>query len=90
MNNENQQIQETVKMMAECLRDNANAHLLATRVGDDATFTMGGTLLEQLTLLTSLEVKVEKELINKLGLTSADFERMMDALRSEMRKEEGM
>lgn len=90
MNNENQQIQETVKMMAECLRDNANAHLLATRVGDGATFTMGGTLLEQLTLLTSLEVKVEKELINKLGLTSADFERMMDALRSEMRKEEGM
>jgi len=42
MDNKNQQIQETVKMMAECLRDNANAHLLATRVGDDATFTMGG------------------------------------------------
>lgn len=88
MNNENQQIQETVKMMAECLRDNANAHLLATRVGDDVTFTMGGTLLEQLTLLTSLELKVEEELTNKMGLTSADFERMMNDLRSGMRKGE--
>lgn len=86
MDNNNQQIQETVKMMAECLRDNANAHLLATRVGDDATFTMGGTLLEQLTLLTSLELKVEEEFTNKLGIPSADFERMMDDLRSQMRK----
>lgn len=90
MDNNNQQIQNTVNMMAECLRDNANAHLLATRVGDDATFTMGGTLLEQLTLLTSLEVKVEKELATKMGLTSADFERVMADLRSEIRKEEGM
>lgn len=60
MENNNQQIQDTVNMMAECLRDNTNAHLLATRVGAGATFTMGGTLLDQLTLLTSLEVKVEK------------------------------
>lgn len=86
MDNKNQQIQNTVNMMAECLRDNANAHLLATRVGDGATFTMGGTLLEQLTLLTSLEMKVEKELATKMGLTSADFERVMADLRSEIRK----
>lgn len=86
MDNNNQQIQETVKMMAECLRDNANAHLLATRVGDDATFTMGGPVVDQLILLTSLELKVEEEFTNKLGIPSADFERMMDDLRSQMRK----
>ena len=90
MDNKNQQIQNTVNMMAECLRDNANAHLLAVLVGDGATFTMGGTLLEQLTLLTSLELKVEEELTNKMGLTSADFVRVMADLRSEIRKEEGM
>lgn len=40
MDNKNEQIQNTVNMMAECLRDNANAHLLAVRVGDGATFTI--------------------------------------------------
>ncbi len=44
MDNKNQQIQNTVNMMAECLRDNANAHLLAVLVGDGATFTMGGNV----------------------------------------------
>ena len=58
MDNKNQQIQNTVNMMAECLRDNANAHLLTVLVGD--------------------------------GATSADFERVMADLRSEIRKEEGM
>ena len=88
MDNKNEQIQNTVNMMAECLRDNANAHLLAVLVGDGATFTMGGTLLEQLTLLTSLELKAEEELTNKMGLTSAEVEKLMDDLRSQMRKGE--